>query len=284
MRIAILVSGQPRFLDQGTWWMRERVFPVRGKIKFDYFCHFWDDGSPDLLNRAKFLYTTDNVIVEDFDEVITHHSNLIRHRNTSEFTDWNYVPKHAQETMLFDTPEINDYGKNWHGQYLSTGRLTEAFADKLHDYDIVIKTRSDCIFNNMSEQEWLSAFSNIYKNSMFRNTLFANWLYVKAGLPYHGDFAFIGAPDTWLQYGTNIVPGLIKLCTEDKHWFEETHEMFDTQSSHWAWNKLNIYSRNDWLSFGVTWPTRFDATLIRDENYVYIKNYNMIRARYDEVG
>lgn len=281
MRIAILITGQPRFIDQSAWWYQNKVFPAGCGIDIDVYCHFWDDGTGTLKERAMELYNTDKVVVEDFDSVIENFSNIVRHKNTTEFTDWTGVPTSIQENILFNTPEITQYGKNYHGQYLSAGLATEIFKDDLMDYYMVIKTRSDCILNNMPIKQWKDSFTNIYRNLMFRDTLFAPWLYIKAGKPFHGDFAFIGRPEIWLQYGLGIIPSLTKICTENKRWFEETTPPYGDDSVHWMWNKINVHTRNNWLSFSTVWPTSFGATLVREHDAVYnINDFKQIEQRY----
>jgi hypothetical protein len=285
MRIAILITGQPRHLDQGAWWLSNKVFPNGCGIEYDVFCHLWNDGSDDLIHRVKYLYNTENVIIDDYDGAIYEHIKYIRETNNTQYPDWKLVPTHFQENMLFNTEYPTEYGINWHGQFLSAGRATLAFEDKLRDYDIIIKTRSDAIMNDMSIKEWLSAFNNIKRNTVLSDKLFTEWLYIRAGQPFHGDFTFIGQPGMWIQYGTNIIPGLQKLCTRDKHLFGLAAMGEDNSfPSHWTWNMLNTYSKNDWLSFSVVWPTRYNVTLVRDENYVYDKTYQEIKNRYETVG
>ena len=281
MKVAILITGQARFIDQGAWWLRNRVFPDGCGIDVDYFCHFWNDGSDNLIHRAKHVYATEHVTIDDYSTVLKNHMDYIIHKNKTEYTDWSHVPKHIQENMLFNTDYITDYGKNWHGQYLSAGIATETYKDELSKYDIVIKTRSDCIMNDMSIREWKAAFSNIHKNPVLRDKIFPEWLYIKASQPFHGDFTFIARPSEWIRYGTNLIPGLRKICTKEKHWFKETDVDAINFPSHWMWNKLSMYSKNDWLSFGVVWPTRYNVTLVRDEDFVYGKNYEEIKQRFE---
>ena len=53
MRIAILLHGQPRHLEQGAWWFKNRVFPEHFKrLKVDYYTCLWDDGSGMLSHRV----------------------------------------------------------------------------------------------------------------------------------------------------------------------------------------------------------------------------------------
>ena len=45
-------------------------------------------------------------------------------------------------------------------------------------------------------------------------------------------------------------------------------------------NKLNYFSKNDWLSFAVAWPTNFSCTLVRQPDVVYGREFAEIDAMY----
>jgi hypothetical protein len=48
MKIAILISGQPRFMQQGSWWIANKLFPKKSGYQVDFFVHLWDNGDPHL--------------------------------------------------------------------------------------------------------------------------------------------------------------------------------------------------------------------------------------------
>ena len=49
MKIAILLHGQPRYLEEGAWWFKNRVFPEHlNQLDVDYYCCFWHDDSTNL--------------------------------------------------------------------------------------------------------------------------------------------------------------------------------------------------------------------------------------------
>ena len=57
MRIAVLMSGQPRHMEQSAWWWQNRIFPQNFKnLHVDYFLNLWDDGTNNLGTKAKQLY------------------------------------------------------------------------------------------------------------------------------------------------------------------------------------------------------------------------------------
>lgn len=281
MKVAVLITGQPRFFEQGAWWLRNKVFPEKSiPFEVEYYCQFWDDGSPDLQYKVANAYNTNFVTIDDYDFLITDFSNYVREQNTTKYTDWSHVPMFVQENCLFNTPEITQYGKNFHGQYLSAGLATDVYEEQLSSADIVIRTRSDCIIKNIDIHHWQRLFSNLYRNKMFRRMMFASWLYIRAGIPHMGDFAFVSAGDTWMQYGKSIIPALKQICTKDKHWFKEVSEEYDAMIAHWMWNRISVYSKNDWLSFQQVWPTPYDTTLVRDKDFVYNKSWQQIADRY----
>lgn len=277
MRVAVMLTGQPRFLAQGAWWMRNRVFPAHYQnLKIDYYCYFWDDGSTDLEQRIVKAYAPVKYKIASYDEVILNFKNKITTYNTANPQYAELAELHIHENILYNTPHVTKWGVNFWGQYFATGGITELVGDLSGQYDIVIKTRSDAIFNPLSESHWGSCFKNMYANPVFRDKMFAPWMHIEHGIPHMGDFAFISKPDLFYQFSKNIHNNCFDLATKDKSLFYELNVANHPHVAHWVWNKISNYSRSNWLSFAVVWPTPFNITLLRQEN-------NIQTVRYDEL-
>lgn len=281
MRIAILISGQPRNLEQGAWWIKNRVFPQNPYIQTDYYCHFWDDNTDNLQQRTKDIYNPVGCWVENYSDCADKLINRIRDYNYKN-SNWDNIPDNYRNGVLFDGGRVSKYSYNFWGQYLSAARVT-ACVENLHEYDIVIKTRSDVAFKNMDIKFWLQAFKNIKANPAFRDKIFSNWLFVKSGIPYMGDFAFIATPQVWKNYADNLEENCYKLASTHKFLWNELNLIDDIMVPHWVWNKTSLFSKTDWLSFSVTWPMPFDTTLIRyPEQKIEIANYDYLKQRFDQ--
>lgn len=281
MRVAVLLSGQPRQLEQGAWWFKNRVFPPNKNIHVDYFCYFWDDGDPNLNTRIVNTYNPVRHFVQNYDSVINEFISKVQTYNNDNLDQLTHVPDKFREVHLFHSNEISNYAKNIWGQYLASDKMQKMVGD-LKNYDIVIKTRSDVAFNNMEERFWLDSFKNIHRNPIFDDKMFAPWLYVDSGIPYFSDFAFISKPHVWHNFSKNIQEHCVKLATVDnKLWYELAVSDFP-HHPHWIWNKLCGYSKTNMLSYSVVWPMPFDCKLIRYPDAVENMTFQSINQRFDQ--
>ena len=282
MRIAVLISGQPRFLYEGSSWFKHKVFPQSPRIQVDYYCHFWDNGDPNLERIVQETFNTVKCKIENYDDAVHEFVNTVRDRN-SELPDyeWNYVPENKR-FLLYEGSEVGTYARNFWGMFLATQALTDMTGDLTGQYDVVIKTRSDVALNNMNEVHWLKAFHNMLRNPTFNDKMLAQWMYVHNGVPYIGDFCFISKPDAWYKYSNNIKNNCIKLMTEDKVLWKEIEISGFTELAHWCWAKTSMYSKTDWLSFAVVWPTPFNATLIREhKNNILQESFRSLQDAFN---
>ena len=263
MKIAILLTGQPRNLEQGAHWFKNHVFPKDCGLDVDYFCYFWDDGDPDLRSRIENTYNPIRYHIQSFEKTIDNFIDQVQNKNR-QLANWNFVPKKYQQSHLFRTDKqyISNYSKNIWGQFFCSHKITKMVGNLDH-YDIVIRTRSDVAFKNMEIEYWKQAFNNMYKNPILNDKVFAPWLYVDSGIPLFADFAFISKPNVWYKFNSNIEEYCFNLATEHKQlWYElEVSEFY--HHPHWIWNKMAMYSKTNMLSFSVVWPMPFDCKLIR---------------------
>jgi hypothetical protein len=161
--------------------------------------------------------------------------------------------------------------------------MTELVGDLSDSYDIVIKTRSDAIFFDMSENLWITALGNINRNPWLRDKMFSQWMYVNRGIPYLGDFVFFANPATYYKFSSNLEQHCFKLATTDKALWKELEVSNFEHPPHWIWPKLSLYSHSDWLSFAVVWPTPFNATLVREyHNNILSETYKSLDFKFHE--
>lgn len=281
MRIAVVLTGQPRYLEQSAWWWNNKVFVKEFKrLHVDYFCQFWDDGSENLSQRIQDLYNPKQFVINDYDAALHSFRNKIKNENDN-CNDWHLVPDVIKDNVCFYGNELSTYGYNFHGMFLSNAYAAKAFGE-LSDYDVVIKTRSDAVFNPMLEHQWLSVFHNMHRNPVFNENIFSPWLRIKQGAPFFGDLAFIGKPKLMHQFIHNMDEHLFKICTHDKHLFGELLVNNYGPVAHWLWSRLSLYSKTDWLAFSVVWPVPFNVVLIRNNENITDKNFDYLVLRYNE--
>lgn len=281
MRVAVLLTGQPRQLENGAWWFKNKVFPESGQIKVDYYCLFWNDGTDDLDERIKKTYNPVRYHVLDYDNTITEFANKVKKANR-EIDDWRLVPGGYRYNQLLDGDELTQYGYNFWGQYISCEKITNMVGNLQGQYDIVIKTRSDVAFNNMSEKDWMSCFNNINRNPIFHDKMLAPWLYIENGIPYFGDFAFISKPEVYFNYSKNMEQHCFWLASSHKHLWNELEVANFEAPPHWVWAKLSHFSKTNWLSFTTVWPVPFGATIIRYDDKLNYASFNDIVSKFNK--
>ena len=277
MRIAVLVTGQPRFLEEGAWWFKNRVFPDHYRtLKVDYYCYFWDDGSTDLESRIISSYSPIKYKIDDYTKIIDVFTSTVLEYNSVNPQYSELVQKGLNENILYGNQSPSVWGRDFWGQYFATNGITDMVGDLTEKYDVVIKTRSDAVFTPLSEKLWCACFKNIYANPTFADKMFAPWMHIEHGIPHMGDFAFISKPNLFYQFSKNIYNNCVDLATKDKSLFHELTIADHTYVAHWLWNKISNYSKSNWLSFAVVWPTPFSITLLR-------QHYNMQSIAYSDI-
>jgi len=284
MRLAVLLHGMPRYLEDGAWWMRNKVFNGNDRLKVDYFVNVWNDGSENLHDRIVKAYNPVQIQISNYDEHYNNLRNEIQHLNENCQLQ-HLLPDHLRYNVLQQYSGDNSFARNFWGQFLSCDLMTKMTGDLTGQYDIICRTRTDVAFNPMHEVHWLKTFHNIYKNPQLTDKVFSDWMFVKAGNPYVGDFAFFSRPEIWYNYTKNFRQNIVDLCTKDKllWWNDNMHETEVMPFPHKTWMHLSQYSNTDWLSFAVTWPTPYGSTLFR-QPIVPNETYQSLVSKYSQHG
>jgi hypothetical protein len=279
MKVAVLLSGQARYLELASYWWREKVFPKTFEnIEVDYYCYFWDDGRKDLGKIIQDSFAPKKYAIGDYNLSFHAHRHAIRTAN-KELNDYNIVSPFVRHVICYEPEEFDNYAYNFPGMYIASAEVSR-LAGVLDDYGYVIKTRSDCIIENVTEEKWLTLFRRMGYAS---NKLYCPWIQNRTGLAFLGDLAFMGKPDRMYNYLHNIDNQLISLATTDKRALSD-----DTLSNnmgvpygHWLWAKFSLYSQTDWLSI----PVFIRFSLLRDDDLDITKaHYIELEQKYIEEG
>ena len=282
MRIAVLMSGQARHIERSAEFWRQRIMHGHLKqIKVDYFLHLWDNGDPNLKNYVKDLYQAKVVDISNYDDTVTEHIQNVKNGNDIA-TDWWLAPEYVQHTLCYRTDQMSQYTYNFPGMYLATAKIAKTFEPYVQDYDIVIKTRTDCVLNPMSEHHMIQLYANMLRNPVFRDVIFTPWLRIRNGLPFFGDLAFVGKPNLMQNFMKDMDKSLVKLATKDKHLLSDYMIDPEIPFPHWLWSRLSMYSRTDWLAISVVWPVPFGTCLLRSDEPVLDKNFQYLEQTYNE--
>jgi hypothetical protein len=212
MKIAVLVRGLPRFIEEGAHWIHNSVFTEKFKENntVDYFCYFWDDHSEQLSDRIERSYFPRKLKIIDYKKYIEDFKKKVDDFNESSNDLNKFIP--VSICNRIKTPYF------W-GQYLCTVLGVE-FIDNIDDYDVVMITRSDTmILINESNRETkedilhrrLEAASHNY--GIFPCSSSVN---VKTGHQHLGDLFFISTPLYIKKYCKNGLDNFLNLITKDK--------------------------------------------------------------------
>ena len=282
MKIAVLLSGQARHLEAASYWWRERVFPKTYKnIEVDYYAYIWDDGSDNLKERIQRTFDPVRYFVGDYNVSFHSHRHKIRKANQYA-TDWNLINKYCKHLVCYKGEDFDRYAYNFPGQYLASAAVTKMVGNLEGQYDVVIKTRTDCAFNTMEEKHWLNLFGNMNKNPVFNDCIFSPWMRIRNGYPFFSDLSFFGKPRLMYDYFHNMDQHLYYIATGDKYLLSDTKFDDTIPIPHWMWSRLSMYSKTDWLALSVVWPTPFDCALIRSDEDLSDKDFAYIKQQYEE--
>lgn len=162
MKVAVLLSGQPRFINLSCRFLKEEFsYP---DIEFDIFCHYWGDVSFSKKSEGKYIDFREQIknanqilepktcLVEGFDDLdkfITHIETILVTISKNKYKQYNNPPK------------IKRYKWGQHLSLLKAYNLLEKYEEKNKiKYDVVIKGRTDFVYKNKicynSEKEYLN--------------------------------------------------------------------------------------------------------------------------------
>jgi hypothetical protein len=303
MRVAVILTGAPRFLKENSFWVKNRQFSSQAfkNIEFDYFTYFWDNLTDNVwpgnnkiydVQSAEYFrefYDSKDSVLFNFNEIADKFmSDIIHYHNSDSEKKAGFLKKNKRlyNSFLFqsDDPHELNMGKGAWGQFLSISYAAERFDYYLKDYDIIIKTRSDAILDTISEDIWLQLFTSIVNESkrlsgnyiFEKNIIYTNLLRNLAGYHFIDDKFLIATPDVWQNYSKNSRESLLKLATTDCLALYDL--TFDQHTAcDWEvvlWSKLFYYSQTSLKSIYQNFKIDIgDIVLIR-------KNYNESEMEY----
>jgi hypothetical protein len=256
MKIAVLVMGMPRCLHEGAWWFHNRCTPFGDHYQMDFYVHTWDDNSLDLRQRIQQEWKTDNVQIDNFDDI---------------FEDW-WTPIERYNSIDGKGKYLEDHVLNWYkhgphvGQFLSTGLASEMLFQSGMEYDFVIRTRFDTILCPIDKNKWMTLFVGIRGETRAEHAIFVPWLNFKCGLPYIGDLISVSTFKSWKNYAGKFNGKLRQLITKDKLKLSCLNGVPD-HMTHVTWPFLGINSKTHFYPILGAMPVDFRVGLWRPEGY-----------------
>jgi len=163
MKIAVLLSGQPRFVNLTCKFLKEEF--CYKENNFDFFCHFWRDVSFSKKSEGEYV---------NFEEEIAKSLDILKPTKylIEDFDVLDNFIKNIESILIFLTKsKYKEYSKppilkryKW-GQHLSLNKaynLLRSHEERANcKYDVVIKGRTDFVYKNKlcykSEEEYLKS-------------------------------------------------------------------------------------------------------------------------------
>jgi len=257
MRIAVLVTGQPRFIEQGSWWLNNRTFDDTCDV--DYYCYFWSNGDPDLVNKIQNTFNPKRTKIVDYDKVWNRWTHQVSTANATE-KNWDPIHKIIRQHACFGgtsdwkrwLEQENNILRSCPGQYFSAADVFD-LVPNIDEYDLVIKTRSDCmLMPPNSGWTWVKEHIEHRSKSLKDDPII--WIQ-KSKLTKSNffilDHYFYGLPKDMKQFfNPQLKQNLFNLVTKDKLAFADLAISNPGKQAHGLhlheiiWSKLQMYTND----------------------------------------
>ena len=250
MRIALLVSGEPRFSYQAGSLFRN--LDTKGAT-IDVFIHAWDSINetlvdPDFSSWKPILHEMSNKD-DIFNPILEKVQSL------------GLIPRHPNLQFLNPVEKLG-FQKIF-GQLLSHSRVIDLFRPYSTSYDMAIRTRHDLMFdtNFMGHVNEFLQFRD-HAAITFSNDremdIFSGGATYRNGVMLIGDCIFIATPNAFMHQTKNIEQAILDICCALPHLFG-----LDESIQHRAWtllselNKVNLIPISAGNSWATPWPRRY---------------------------
>tara|TARA_B100000809_G_scaffold259245_1_gene303900 strand:+ start:527 stop:1402 length:876 start_codon:yes stop_codon:yes gene_type:complete len=278
MKIAVLLTGQPRCVQEGSWWWHNKCSPIGEHYHMDFYVHTWNPGEPNQYGNIRTKWKALNIdpqynpVMSDYTTYLNNFfTPILEYNKTDEKTK--YISDHVW--TWFNSYHI--------GQFLSTGQATKMMLSTGIDYDFVIRTRFDSILNPMSSSDWMTIFKDIeIQEKQDRTGIFVPWVYVRGGLPMLGDLISVSSFASWKNYAQHIEGNLFDLLTKDKLTLYPLNGEGDNGTpfiTHVVWTMLGIPTNTSFFPINGAMPVNFRVCLYRREGY----NKSIEESTYGEL-
>jgi len=297
VRIAVLLSGSPRFVKEGSEWWHIKSMPKNATI--DYYGHSWD--AHDHIGKTRY-YNADNKVI-----------------NYEYFKCWNFtdflLTPYSVDIPEFETiknsnsPIANFFLWNDRRDHiLSVIKANELLVKSKKQYDIVIVMRYDTIIYQDSldkaipfildfKNSHTSKFHRGYDKALYWNgnnpTIFTPWVQVRQGLPVMQDYMFISTYNDWATYSYNLKEKYHNLLNKDIKILEPLHHVVTeaTYIPHVMWAFIGLYTNANFIQQDdlKVCVIRSEKNNIANMNYLDLElehdnNFNELCEQYKKEG
>jgi len=248
MKIAIVLCGFPRLAEHVAGWSHQ----VFADYSVDFYTHFWYTNWPNMGTDQATAYNAIDSIKPIASTV-----------DCYETAAWDFIdhvrqkPIEPRSEYYYSWPDVRIFNYNFPGQFISSSRAVNLVES---NYDLIIKTRSDCILP-IGANEWLQELVDLVnKNDCVYES---GSTVVNEGIPFIGwDAAFYGNTSSTKNYFQPMEDNLKELFLEKRNFYDDWHyNVNQTRAkvhpglAHVTWAKLALLSNTVIRSKPIFLPT-----------------------------
>ena len=281
-KVAVLITGSPRFIEQGAaWWNLH----LPENFEFDLYGHCWNEH--DHIGSLRYYNA-------DFDI------------NENLFSNWNFkdlkITEHHFNFSIYDTakkdPEshLNQYlfWEKRRDHIISVHEADQLMKKSQKEYDAIVMMRFDTVIKPGVLQEMIPFICNFKKSSTNKFSIghdkalywdvdnpqiWCAWVQVRSGLPVMQDFFFVATWEDWNRFtGKSLYDRYDQLLNNDYKLMEAINFVKSTYHAHVFWANLAIYSNANYIG-----DSRLESCVFRFKtNDIDNITYDDIVLQFDE--
>ena len=251
-KLAVLVTGSPRFVKEGAEWWNNCAKPKNFDV--DLYGHCWNEH--DTIGAKRYYKKKGKTITPNY------------------FKNWNFkdllITKHSLDIDLYTKARSEDthlsrylLWKDRRDHIISVHYATDLMIKSKIIYDAVLVMRFDCIIKPKSLDKVIPFVLNFYNNAtefdkgydkaLFWNhsnpNIFTPWVQIRQGLPVMQDYMFLSSYNDWLKYtNKNLYQLYYNLLNVDTKFLDKTNFVKTTYHPHVFWALLGLYSNANFIS------------------------------------
>lgn len=263
MKIAVVLCGFPRLAEHVAEWTRQ----IFSDYSVDFYTHFWYTEWSRMGTDQTAAYNAIHSIKPVASTV-----------DCYETAVWNFIdhvrqkPAEPKSEYYYSWPNVRVFNYNFPGQFISSSRAVNLIND---NYDLIIKTRSDCIIPPGTDA-WLNQLVELvsWNDCVYES----GSTVVDRGLPFVGwDVAFYANTASTKKYFVPMENNLKQLFTDQREMYTDWHYIRQHISdkppglAHVTWAKLSLLSNTVIRSKPVFVPTPALARKTFDHSWIWSK-------------
>lgn len=280
LKLAVLLTGSPRFVPQGAEWWFHKSMPKN--IDIDYYGHCWNTHDP---IGSKYYNSTNIQLNEDYFKCWPFR-DFEMSEHTTDLDLYDSVKKEdtlLSRFLLWDQRRDHTVSVH-HASHLMQKSSITYDAVLIMRYDTILKPNSldNVLTYVLQYKDNANQFHKGHDKALYYNEnnpcIFTPWVQVRQGLPVMQDYMFLCSFKDWMTYTAgNLYEQYRRLLNEDKAFLEPTNFVHTIYHPHVFWAFIGLYSKANFLA-----NNDLGAVALRESlNNIKDKDYDSIVKIHD---